>query len=99
MVEAPDRSCRWPPAGMPRPGYAVPDELQPRFRPVGTAGLRPAAARLPRVGPPRARSPVVLLGGGVQGPVRVVQMRAPDRAQVGPAGQQEGVHVVVRADD
>ena len=39
-----------------------------------------------------------LVGGGVQGPVRVPQVRAGERAQVGAAGEDDRVDVVVARD-
>ena len=68
--------------------------LGPSVRPV--CGLRRAG--LPRLRPPRARPGVALLRRGVQRPVRVVEVRAAERAQVGAAGQQDRVDVVVGGD-
>ena len=77
------------PAGVPGGGLALPDQREPRPGTVGAAGLRRRAAWPPlaRASARRARcSPV---GGRVQRPVRVVQVRAAERAQVGPAGQDD----------
>src|SRR5580704_4396038 len=70
---------------------------RPPPRVPGAAGRAPAA-RAPRVGPRRGRAIVALLGGGVQGPVRVVEVGPAQGAQVGPAGQDDRVHVVVGRD-
>ena len=78
-----------------RRGSARSRGFGPSVRPV--CGLR--AAGLPRHRPARARPGVVLLGRGVQRPVRVVEVRPAERAQVGAAGQQDRVHVVVGRDD
>src|SRR6266568_2132937 len=78
---------------------AGPDQLQPGPRPVGAAGLRLAAARGELVRPGGGRPGVALLRGGVQGPLRVVQVRPAQGAEVGTAGQQDRVDVVVGRDD
>ena len=57
-----------------------------------------AAAGLPGQRPARAGAGVPLGGGGVQRPARVVQVRPAERAQVGPPGEQDRVHVVVGRD-
>src|SRR5215211_4132105 len=82
------------PPSVRRPRLARPDELEPRLGPVGAAGLRLAATRPPRVGPDSARSVVVLLHGGVQGPARVVEVRSTERTEVGATRHQDRVHVV-----
>ena len=86
------------PAGVAGARLAVPDQLQPRPRALVPPGLRAAAARLERIGPGHPGSGVLLLGGGVQRPLRVVEVRAAQRAQVGPAGEQDRVDVVVAGD-
>ena len=85
------RACRVPVAGS---RISSSRGGGPSVRPVG--GLRlPARYCAGQVAP----GPVVLLlGGGVQRPVRVVQVRAAERAQVGPAGEQDRVDVVVGGD-
>ena len=91
-----------PPAGRHRaclvPGSALPDQLQPRPRPVGARPSAAACCPPPTGRASGARASVALLGRGVQGPVRVVQVGAAERAQVGPAGQDQRVHVVVGRD-
>ncbi len=59
------------------------------FGPSAPAGLRPPSARLPRLRPPRARPGVALLGGGVQRPVRVVEVR-PAEQRTGRRGRPAG---------
>lgn len=70
----------------------------PGFGGVGAAGARRAAARAVLRGPGHARALVALLGGRVQRPVRVVQVRAGQRAQVGAPGEDQGVDVVPGGD-
>ena len=68
--------------------------LGPSVRPA--CGLRlPAATGSGHSAPGPA---VALLGRRVQRPVRVVEVRAAERAEVGAAGQHDRVHVVVRGD-
>src|SRR6516225_9141648 len=86
------------PPGVPGARLALPDQLQPGTRPVGAPGLRRPAPGPPRVGPRGGRAIVALLGRGVQGPVRVVEVGPAQGAQVGPAGQDDRVHVVVGGD-
>ena len=86
------------PAAMGGAAPAVADQLEPRLRPVGAARLRLARAGLPRLAATSRPARVVLLGRGVQRPVRVVEVRPAERAQVGPPGQQDRVHVVVGRD-
>src|ERR1700754_479031 len=83
-----------PPSCVPGAGHASADELEPRPRTVSAAGPRPSAPRFEWIGPAHPRPEVALLGGRMQGPVRVIEVRPPDRAQVGPPGEQDRVHVV-----
>jgi len=55
-------------------------QRQPRPHRVGAGGRRLAAARRELVGPGGRRPCIALLDGGVQCPLRVVQVGAPDRA-------------------
>src|SRR3984885_6607280 len=87
-----------PPPRVPGAAGRAPDQFQPGPGPVAAPGLRGSAARAPRIGPRRGRAIVALLGGGVQGPVRVVEVGPAQGAQVGPAGQDDRVHVVVGGD-
>ena len=73
--------CPGPPARVPGgPRVRVAHQVEPGFGPVGTAELRPPA---PRGEGWRPVQRVLLLGGGVQRPLRVVEVRAAERAQVG----------------
>ena len=87
-----------PPPAVPGRRLSAADQLEPGPRPVGAAGLRLAAAGPPRQRPGSPRAVVVLLDRGMQRPRRVVEMGAADGAEVGPAGHQDRVHVVVRRD-
>ena len=86
------------PAGVLRAGDAGPDQLQSRPRAIGAAGLRRPAPGLPLARPACPGPGVALVGCGVQRPVRVVQMRPADGAQVRASGQDQRVDVVVGGD-
>ena len=58
-------------------------QLQPGRHLVGPRGRRAAVAGGPLVGPRCGGTGVPLLGGGVQGPLRVVEVGTAQRAQVG----------------
>src|SRR5262249_29147858 len=87
-----------PPVGVRGTGPPGPDQLEPRPGAVGPAGLRLAAARGERgrpAGGPRGVGPV---GRGAPRPLRVVQVGPAQRAEVGPARQDDRVDVVVGGD-
>src|SRR6185503_10630606 len=85
----------WPPAPVPRPLRPLTDQLEARPRPVGAARRRLAGAALELHGP---LDPMALVGRRVQRPGRVVNVGAPEGAEVGAPGEDDRVHVVVAAD-